>query len=217
MDSQVKRAYDFAPAPSLSDAPVDLERCRTRAGNIAQKWREAICGRIATERFLQSLACIPRQVRGARPRAVDSSRNSANTDATGWQRDCSAKAGIWMVAQSPPGRPSGALRLPNQFRSLFALANCRQIYKVECYQDLLQGDGQDFSHPAWLLIPFRISLSCLGKNAFGKYATDATGFSGTTDDAALRYAPAGSGPSRRKQRIPNRNPECERARSLLLP
>jgi hypothetical protein len=35
-------------------------------------------------------------------------------------------------------------------------ANCRQTYRVECNQDLLQGDGQDFNHPAWLLIPFRI-------------------------------------------------------------
>src|ERR1039458_5046378 len=72
---------DFTLAPSQSDAPVDLERCRTRARNIAQKWREAICGRIAGERFLQSLACTPRQVRRARPKAVDSSRNSASPDA----------------------------------------------------------------------------------------------------------------------------------------
>jgi hypothetical protein len=73
-----------------------------------------------------------------------------------------------MVPQSPPGPPPDALRLPNQFRSLFALANCRQIYRVECYQDLLQGDGQDFSHPAWLLIPFRINLSLFGEECFRK-------------------------------------------------
>jgi hypothetical protein len=54
-----------------------------------------------------------------------------------WQPDCSSNGGIWTVAQSPPDPPSGALQhLPNQFVSLFALANCRQIYKVECYQGL---------------------------------------------------------------------------------
>jgi hypothetical protein len=35
--------------------------------------------------------------------------------------------------------------------SLFALANWRQIDKVDVYQRLPPGDGQDFSFPAWLV------------------------------------------------------------------
>jgi hypothetical protein len=44
-----------------------------------------------------------------------------------------------------PGRPSVWLHLPNQFMSLFALANCRQIYKVESYQGLPYSVGQDLA------------------------------------------------------------------------
>jgi hypothetical protein len=59
---------------------------------------------------------------------------------------------------------------------LFALANCWQFYRVELYQGLPEGEGRIGASPAGLLIPFCIRFGFFsGKDAFGKYATDASG------------------------------------------
>jgi hypothetical protein len=85
--------------------------------------------------------------------------------------------------------------LPNLFQSLFALAKRCQIDTLDISQWPVGGDGHWYSQPEvirepWIGLLYRYSFE---KNAFRIYWTDATGFSGTADDAALRYATACAG------------------------
>jgi hypothetical protein len=90
------------------------------------------------------------------------------------------------LAESVIGVPGPDLpqHLPNQFRGLFALAKRWRFYTLLVVRGLSKGGA------AWspsLKVNFRTAfrLVFFQKHAFGIQATDATGRSGTADDAAL--------------------------------
>jgi hypothetical protein len=109
------------------------------------------------EQSLQSLACLNPQARCAPQKPIDSRQNPARPTSLKWQADCSITCGTHTVAQSAPSRFRESI--PNSLQSLFALANCWQIYRVECYPSLPPGRGAGHCLPARLLIPFRIRFS----------------------------------------------------------
>jgi hypothetical protein len=130
--------------------------------------------------FLQKLASLRRNRHRGYLKALIARIKWEVADG-GWQRDCSRSPRLaWCLLLN---RAILREHLPNQFHTIFCSCKALAILYIVGSRGL----SSAWPCPSSLKVDFRTAFEWVfaEQHAFGIFATDATGLSGTADDAAL--------------------------------